>query len=731
MEIFHDKVRKQLDRLAVSAEFGRTDRMVRFLRFVVERSLHDDADALRERQIGIEVFDRPSDWDPKLDNVVRSEARRLRAKLDAYAASNNPDETIRITIPKGGYIAEFVELPSTSPPAPEVLPQSLNPVTSVEGFWRRFRWPVPIAAAIFLVVLTAAGVSSLISLLRRSVQAKADSFDVVPFSNEIGQQFSPSIAPDGTRVAYVWDGNADNYDIYIKDLKTSGVVRLTDNKQPDIHPAWSPNGTQIAFLRPSESGTEVFVKPASGGSERAVGTIRGTSGLWASENPLSGCQSPTWTPDGRQLLLTDGLGKDYGAGLVLMSADSGAEKPLTSPRSQDEDCYPRFSQDGKRIAFVRYISHGAGEIFTMAADGTDLKQLTTDHRNVRGVDWASDGRHLIFASNRRGSYELREIDMNGGESQPLPSDTASASDPAISRTSDWMAFVESDENWNIWRVPIQNGHIGAPSRFLASQGHNHSPSFSPDGQTIAFVSDRSGTPEIWFANSDGTSIRQMTHFGGPWLGTIRWSPDSKTIVFDARPNGNSEIFTMPTSGGKPTLFEHEQFEVRRPGWSRDGKSVYFDTVRSGMPQLWKRTLSTGAARPIAPQDTLYPSESMDGQMLFFFSGNGRGEHDIWSERTDGSELKQLVGVHPDPDLDWAVSKDGIYFVAGDAGSARLDFYSFRDGRIMAAGKLTQALSLGTPSLVVSPDGKWLLYACIDSTKSTIKIRHESALSRNR
>lgn len=351
-----------------------------------------------------------------------------------------------------------------------------------------------------------------------------------------------------------------------------------------------------------------------------------------------------------------------------MSLSSGTEKPLTSPPSQDQDCYPRFSQNGKRIAFVRYISHGAGEIFTMAADGTDLKQLTRDHRNVRGVDWAPDGRHLVLASNRRGSYELRKIDIDGGEWQPLPSDTASASDPAISRAGDWMAFVESDENWNIWRVPFQNGHIGAPERFLASHGHNHSPSFSSDGQTIAFVSDRSGTPEIWFANADGTNLREMTHFGGPWLGTIRWSPDSKTVVFDARPIGNSDIFTMSSSGGKPTLFEHEQFEVRRPGWSRDGNSIYFDTSLGGMPQIWKRALATGSSRPIAPEDTLYPSESMDGQTLFFFGGNGKG--------VMGVSLRQLPGVHPDPDLDWAVSKDGIYFAVGDATAADLGSFLF-------------------------------------------------------
>ena len=96
----------------------------------------------------------------------------------------------------------------------------------------------------------------------------------------------------------------------------------------------------------------------------------------------------------------------------------------------------------------------------------------------------------------------------------------------------FIAFVESEENWNIWRASIEDGQIGKAERFLASSGQNHSPSFSPDGKTIAFVSDRSGNPEIWLSDADGTNLRQLTHFGGPWLGTIRWSPDGKTLVFD-------------------------------------------------------------------------------------------------------------------------------------------------------------------------------------------------------
>jgi Tol biopolymer transport system component len=721
METRHEKIRAQLERLVVSAEFARADKMVRFLRFVVEQSLAENVEALKERQIGIEVFDRPKDWDPKLDNVVRSEARRLRGKLEAYASSSNPDETVRITIPKGGYQAEFTQLPGKSQPSD---PSGDPPLGFFSGDQTKTQpgWWAAAASASFIGVLAiVAGV--FLAWRQHSVHASVDSFEIVPFSDEIGEQFSPSIAPDGTRIAYVWDGNGSNYDIYIKDLKSGAVKRLTEDNAPDIHPSWSPDAKKIAFLRQFETNTAVFIEDVSHNTEHEIGHIQNAVGLWSSDNPLAGCQSPTWSPDGRQLLLTDVAGSS-GIGLVLMSVTSGLEKSVTTPPAQDEDCYPRFSPDGSRIAFVRYISHGVGELFTMATDGSDLHQLTAAQVGIRGLDWTRDGRQLVFALNRGGAYELRKISREGGNSMPLPSDTASASDPAISPKGDWMAFVESNENWNIWRVPLQGSHLGHPERFLASLGHNHSPSYSPDGSLIGFVSDRSGNPEIWLSNSDGKNLRQLTHFGGPWLGTIRWSPDGQWIVFDARPNGHSEIFTMSISSGKPKLFEQENFEDRRPSWSRDGKSIYFDTTRSGKPQIWKRSLETGISKPIAPENSLVPTESLDGKALFFTSNSG--QHDLWSSRVDGSNLVRVENVHPDPDLDWCLGKDAIYFAVGGQSSAKFYRYAFGNRQVTKIGELPQSLSLGTPSLVTSPDGKWLLYATVDHLSSNIKIRRESS-----
>ena len=91
-----------LEKVLTSAEFSRAKRMARFLRFVVEESLAGRGDELKERQIGIEVFDRPAHWDPKVDNIVRSEARRLRTKLEVYYDTAGKGDELRISIPKGG-----------------------------------------------------------------------------------------------------------------------------------------------------------------------------------------------------------------------------------------------------------------------------------------------------------------------------------------------------------------------------------------------------------------------------------------------------------------------------------------------------------------------------------------------------------------------------------------------------------------------------------------------------
>jgi Tol biopolymer transport system component len=327
---------------------------------------------------------------------------------------------------------------------------------------------------------------------------------------------------------------------------------------------------------------------------------------------------------------------------------------------------------------------------------------------------------LVFASKERGAYQLRVISVQGGESHPLPAATASAADPSVSPNGKFVVFVENRENWNIWRLPLKGDGIGTPQRFLASTGQNHSPSFSPDGRTIAFVSDRSGSPEIWLCDSDGQHLRQLTHFGGPWLGTIRWSPNSSSIVFDARPNGHAAIYRMAVSQGKPELVEDQPFEVRRPSWSRDGRYIYFDTTRGGAPEIWRRDLKTNQDQVIAPAGFMIGIESPDGKRLFYQENEHRH---VWVSDPDGGSPRQLLQVSPTPDLDWTPVATSIYFASSvSTGGADILAFDLSTDKLRKLGHLNQNLALGTPSLVVSPDGQTLLYSAIDNNQSEIKLR---------
>ena len=113
-------IRSCLDRVLGSPQFVRSERMIRFLRFAVEELLAGRADLLKEYPIGVEVFDRGESFDPRVDPIVRVEARRLRAKLREYYESEGRLETLRIDLPKGGYI------PRVAPVEVAVLPSALG-----------------------------------------------------------------------------------------------------------------------------------------------------------------------------------------------------------------------------------------------------------------------------------------------------------------------------------------------------------------------------------------------------------------------------------------------------------------------------------------------------------------------------------------------------------------------------------------------------------------------------
>jgi hypothetical protein len=109
-------IRAELERILASKGFATAGRLSRLLRYVVDRTIAGGADQLKEYSVGMEVFDRDANYDPRLDSIVRVEAGRLRSRLDEYYNGEGAGSSIRISLPRGGYVAQFDKPKGLSPP---------------------------------------------------------------------------------------------------------------------------------------------------------------------------------------------------------------------------------------------------------------------------------------------------------------------------------------------------------------------------------------------------------------------------------------------------------------------------------------------------------------------------------------------------------------------------------------------------------------------------------------
>ena len=114
------EITAEVDRILVSKGFANSGRLSRLLRYVVEKTAAGEADQLKEYVVGVEVFDRDETYDPRLDSIVRVEAGRLRSRLDEYYNGEGAASPIRISLPRGGYVAQFEPRVDTPAPAPVV-----------------------------------------------------------------------------------------------------------------------------------------------------------------------------------------------------------------------------------------------------------------------------------------------------------------------------------------------------------------------------------------------------------------------------------------------------------------------------------------------------------------------------------------------------------------------------------------------------------------------------------
>jgi Tol biopolymer transport system component len=190
-----------------------------------------------------------------------------------------------------------------------------------------------------------------------------------------------------------------------------------------------------------------------------------------------------------------------------------------------------------------------------------------------------------------------------------------------------------------------------------------------------------------------------------------WSPDGQQIAFQSTKEGSYDIFTVGADGGPPHRVTTESWGELSPSWSRDGQWIYFSSNQSGSPEIWKTPARGGKPTRVLDKATTC-LESPDGRFLYFSKRSPAipGPLGIWRIPVDGGEEKQVIehtGFR-----DWAIFEKGICYInrQADPGPA-IEFYDFETGGIRTVTVLED--QPGNYGFSVSPDGRWILFEHVE------------------
>jgi len=582
------------------------------------------------------------------------------------------------------------------------------PVVVDSPYRRTRRWWI--AAAAMIVATVGFG-----TWLRYHATTTLRSFPkTIPLTSYPGRQRTPALSPDGKQVAFSWDGETgDNFDIYVKLVDGGSPLRLTTNPADELYPAWSPDGGRIAFLRAKGSTTEIVIIPALGGQERQL-TQLSIGGPFLEITDLS------WSPDGKFLAFTE-FQPNESAGIFFVSIESGEKRRVTSStREYIGDWMPRFSPDGKNLAFIRMPTFLIADVYVLPLNANapaGAPRQIASVGSVTGLDWTPDSRSIVFSGSDNGIDSLRMVPAAGGRPEPL---AAVGTHPSISRNPTRLAYERSISDYNIWRIPGPRSTqpTAPPQKWIASTQVDEDPRYSPDGKKILFASDRSGTMDLWTSNTTGDEPAQLNTGRTP-PGSPRWSPDSRWITFDSPQSGNSHIFVISADGGAVRRVTQGASNNARPSWSGDGKWIYFGSNRTGEWQVWKEPAQGGDAVQVTKRGGREAFESPDGKLVFYAKFPEPG---IWSVPPDGGEETQVI-QKAGQSL-WAMARDGIcFFDWKDTLTPIVQFYGFRDPRTKTWYEFPRGTHIDTLSsaISVSPDGRWILYTQIDQAGSNLML----------
>jgi TolB protein len=228
---------------------------------------------------------------------------------------------------------------------------------------------------------------------------------------------------------------------------------------------------------------------------------------------------------------------------------------------------------------IAYISNAGGskELYTIDYDGNAPRKLTEMHSIALSPNWSGDGSRIVFTSYWQRNPGLCVLDLKGSSplKRLLPGFSPLCSGGAWSNDDAWIAFSASLEgNTELFRIRV--GEEGKPQRLTKNWAIDVSPSWSPDGRHIVFVSDRAGGPDLYILELESGKERRLT-FEGSYNADPEWSRRGDAITYVSRVGGSFQVFRIRPDGTETMQLTDGACDHLKPTWSPDGRLIAFSS----------------------------------------------------------------------------------------------------------------------------------------------------------
>ena len=433
--------------------------------------------------------------------------------------------------------------------------------------------------------------------------------------------FNPAFSPDGARIAMDADW-AGPHRIWSTDSRGRNPKQLTTDTSEAVthtHPSWSPDGSQIAFRKISNTISDIAVLDLATGS-----VVQVTDDEYVDMNPA-------WSPDGNHVYFSSYRGGGLNIWRIPVTVTGEAAGPAEQlTTGAGTDLQVTLSPDGKQVAFsVLRLNSDLWSLpvdaVTGLASGPPEPVVSTTREDSRG-SWSPDSTRLAFNSDREGTMNIWLLSLAEDDTQRVTQGAGGDYQPRFSPDGATLVFFSARSgNNDIWKVDIDTGEL---TQLTRHPGLDVNPFFSPDGRWIAYQSDADGRLEVWLMNSDASELQALTSVGtsGHFL---LWSDDSSSLLFRSGVGSEAKMYSVEVSNRQ--LTEHPSvFSGAHMSYSPN-RDLILDVA--GHKTLWlypvngdERRLAFEFSDPAIRID--YPTWSPDGTRVIFDRADPQGG-DVW------------------------------------------------------------------------------------------------------